>query len=373
MATAVRASAAVVVLTVVMMVSSVLPGAEGHLQLGAYNKTCPQAEEIVLKEMSAILAKSPDLAGPVLRLFSVDCFVGGCEGSILLNSTPNNTAEKDSPLNKGVRGYEVVDAIKAKLDEACPGVVSCADTLALAARDSIRLSKGPFIPLLTGREDGNRSVAADVAANTPAPGASISDLIAQFAKFNLTAKDLAVLSGAHTIGKARCSTISPRLYGGQNGSSSESDPTLDGNYTTVLRGQCKPGDESNKLVDLDPETPTTFDTDYYKLVAGNRGLLSTDAALLLDPATKAYVSTQANATSDDEFFADFAASFLAMSKIGALTHHKGEIRNVCSKVNPSSPPHNSNNAAARTYYLNGGLLLNLALAAPLLLGFLFEL
>ncbi|GJN10563.1 hypothetical protein PR202_ga28668 [Eleusine coracana subsp. coracana] len=367
MATA-AARAAVVVVTVVTMVVSVLPGAEGHLQMGAYNKTCPQAEEIVLKEMSAILGKTPDLAGPVLRLFSVDCFVGGCEGSILLDSTPNNTAEKDSPLNKGVRGYEVVDAIKAKLDEACPGVVSCADTLALAARDSIRLSKGPFIPLLTGREDGNRSVAADVAANTPAPGANITDLIAQFAKLNLTAKDLAVLSGAHTIGKARCSTISPRLYGGQNGSSS-SDPTLDGNYTTTLRGQCKPGDES-KMVDLDPTTPTTFDGDYYKLVAGNRGLLSTDAALLLDPATKAYVSSQANnATSDDGFFADFAVSFLAMSKIGALTHHKGEIRNVCSKVNPPSPPHNSNNAAARTY-LNGGLLL-LTLAAPLLLGFLF--
>jgi peroxidase len=184
-----------VVATMVLIVAVLPEAAEGHLHIGAYNKTCPQVEEIVLKEMTAILAKSPDLAGPVLRLFSVDCLVGGCEGSILLDSTPDNTAEKDSPLNKGVRGYEVVDAIRAKLDEACPGVVSCADTLALAARDSVRLSKGPFIPLPTGREDGNRSMAADVAANTPAPGATIADLLAQFAKFNLTAKDLAVLSG----------------------------------------------------------------------------------------------------------------------------------------------------------------------------------
>ncbi|KAL6647246.1 hypothetical protein ACP70R_014683 [Stipagrostis hirtigluma subsp. patula] len=362
-AAAARASLAVAVLLII--VSSGLPAADAHVQIGAYNKTCPQAEDIVLREMTAILARSPDLAGPVLRLFSVDCFVGGCEGSILLNSTADNTAEKDAPLNQGVRGYEVVDAVKAKLDAACPGVVSCADTLALAARDSIRLTKGPFIPLPTGREDGNRSVAADVALNTPPPGANITDLIRQFAKFNLTAKDLAVLSGAHTIGKARCSTVSPRLYdfGGRNGAA---DPTLDANYTAALRGQCRPGDAAT-LVDLDPETPTTFDTDYYALVAGRRGLLSTDAALLLDATTAAYVARQANATSADEFFADFAASFVKMSKIGTLTHHKGEIRQVCSKVNPPPPPGSSAAASPRSYQLTAAGGLAVALAASLLL------
>ena len=67
------------------------------------------------------------------------CAAQGCDGSILLNSTANNTAEKDSPLNKGLRGYHVVDSIKAKLETACPGVVSCSDVLALAARDSVRI------------------------------------------------------------------------------------------------------------------------------------------------------------------------------------------------------------------------------------------
>jgi peroxidase len=133
---AARAAAAVVLL---LAVSTTAPSADAHVVIGAYNKTCPQAEDVVLKEMTAIVAKSPDLAGAVLRLFSVDCFVGGCEGSILLDSTAGNTAEKDAALNQGVRGYEVVDAIKARLDAACPGVVSCADTLALAARDSVRL------------------------------------------------------------------------------------------------------------------------------------------------------------------------------------------------------------------------------------------
>ncbi|KAJ1287336.1 hypothetical protein BS78_02G002200 [Paspalum vaginatum] len=360
----------VLVLCVILMLQQ---AAEAHLQVGAYNTTCPQAEEVVFQEMTAILGKSPDLAGPVLRLFSVDCFVGGCEASILLDSTAGNTAEKDAPLNRGVRGYEVVDAVKAKLDAACPGVVSCADTLALAARDTIRLSKGPFIPLQTGRRDGNRSVAADVALSSPAPGANITDIIDLFAtKFNLTAKDVAVLSGAHTIGKARCSTVSPRLYnfggGGQNGNAS-SDPSLDANYTATLRGVCKPGDNAT-LVDLDPVTPAVFDAGYYALVAGNRGLLSTDAALLLDPATGAYVARQANATApndNDEFFADFADSFIAMSRLGALTHHKGEIRAVCSKVNPPGANDDAAaNANAAASYHHQPLGLGLLLAGALI-------
>lgn len=315
---------------------------EAHTQFGAYNKTCPQAEDVVLKEMTAVLAKSPDLAGPLLRLFSVDCLLGGCDGSILLDSTASNTAEKDSPLNKGLRGFDAVDSIKAKLEAACPGVVSCSDVLALAARDAVRLAGGPYVPVPTGREDGNRSSAADVAPNTPPPDATVADLITFFSRLNLTAKDLAVLSGAHTIGKARCPSFSPRLYNftttnnGNNNNATSSDPALDANYTAALRGQCKAGGDMAALVDLDPGSAGVFDLGYYRAVAASKGLLSTDAALLLDADTRAYVLRQANATVPDEFFADFAASFVNMSKIGVLTHHKGEIRRLCSAVNPPS-------------------------------------
>ena len=63
----------------------------------------------------------------------------GCDASLLLNSTKNNPAEKDAPPNLSLRGYGVIDLIKAKLEKACPETVSCADILALVARDAVYL------------------------------------------------------------------------------------------------------------------------------------------------------------------------------------------------------------------------------------------
>lgn len=61
----------------------------------------------------------------------------GCDASVLLNSTKNNRAEKDSSPNMSVRGFGFIDAVKSKLEEECPGVVSCADIIALVARDAV--------------------------------------------------------------------------------------------------------------------------------------------------------------------------------------------------------------------------------------------
>jgi len=59
---------------------------------------------------------------------------------VLLDNSSSIVSEKGSnPNRNSLRGFEVVDQIKAALEAACPGTVSCADILALAARDSTAL------------------------------------------------------------------------------------------------------------------------------------------------------------------------------------------------------------------------------------------
>ncbi|URD91113.1 peroxidase [Musa troglodytarum] len=254
----------------------------------------------------------------------------GCDASILLDSLNNNVAEKDDIPNKSLRGFGVIDRVKAKLEEACPGIVSCADIIAMAARDSVYLANGPYFPIQTGRRDGNKSEASDLMANLPPPTANITQLKAFFLQKNLTVKDLVVLSGAHTIGFSHCSSFSQRLYNFSG--KGDTDPSLDMEYAEKLKRKCKPydHDDMRTLVKMDPKSPRRFDLGYYKLVSEEKGLFTSDEALLHDPETRAYVERQAMASSAEEFFKDFGSSMVSMGKIGVLTHQKGEIRKKCA-------------------------------------------
>ncbi|RRT39097.1 hypothetical protein B296_00039816 [Ensete ventricosum] len=284
---------------------------EAHVEFGFYNDTCPHAEAIVLHEMTRIIAEDPTLAGSLLRMQFQDFYcTKGCDASILLDSLNNNVAEKDAVPNKSLRGFDVTDRVKAKLEEACPGIVSCADIIAMAARDSVYLANGPYYPIQTGRRDGNKSEASDLLANLPPPTANITELKAFFLQKNLTVKDLVVLSG-------------------------DTDPSLDMDYAEKLKRKCKPydHDDMRTLVKMDLKSPVRFDLGYYKLVSEGKGLFTSDEALLHDPETRAYVERQAMASSAEEFFKDFGSSMVSMGKIGALTHQKGEIRKKCAYVN----------------------------------------
>ncbi|KAL6143861.1 PREDICTED: peroxidase 27-like [Fragaria vesca subsp. vesca] len=312
-----------------LLVLFALDSTTNALQVGFYKYTCPHLEDIVHYTTYYYVSRTPTLAAPLLRMHFHDCFVRGCDGSVLLKSTAKNQAERDAIPNQSLRGFQVIDAVKYAVEKACPGVVSCADILALVARDAVLMLHGPYWEVPTGRRDGRVSIASEALTGLPPPFANIAQLKGMFASKGLTVKDLVVLSGGHTIGTSHCSSFSNRLYNFTG--KGDTDPTLDRNYIAQLKIKCKPGD-ANTLVEMDPGSFKTFDEDYYTLVAKRRGLFQSDAALLDDIETKTYVTTQA-ITHGATFAKDFAASMVKMGNIGVLTGKNGEIRKQCAFVN----------------------------------------
>ncbi|XP_071720586.1 peroxidase 27-like [Rutidosis leptorrhynchoides] len=300
------------------------------LKVGFYEKSCPEAEKIVYKVISDVMAVAPSLSGPLLRMHFHDCFIKGCDGSVLLDS-PTNQSEKFSIPNLTLRGYNIIDRVKTALEKACPGVVSCADIVAIVARDVTVATMGPHWYVETGRRDGRVSLISDPlnpVSGLPPFFLNITSLKASFALRGLNSKDLVVLSGGHTIGMSHCSSFTSRLYNFTG--KGDTDPTMDPNYIAQLKKKCKPADPTT-IAELDPGSFLTFDDSYYRLLTKRRGLLTSDAALLDDPETKAYL-IQATGH-DSTFFEDFGVSMIKMGRIGVLTGSEGEVRKVCSKIN----------------------------------------
>ncbi|CAM0913512.1 unnamed protein product [Alopecurus aequalis] len=318
-----------------LLVLAASSAAVAQLEIGFYSKTCPQVEKIVREEMVKIIAAAPSLAGPLLRLHFHDCFVRGCDASVLLDSTKGNVAEKDAKPNKSLRGFGSVERVKAKLEAACPGIVSCADVLTLMSRDAVVLAKGPNWPVALGRRDGKASSATEASVELPPANGDVPLLAKIFASKGLNLKDLVVLSGAHTLGTAHCPSFADRLYNatGKDGAYGLVDPSLDSEYADKLKLKCKSLDDRSMISEMDPGSYKTFDTSYYGHLAKRRGLFRSDAALLTDATTRNYVQRIATGKFDAEFFRDFSESMIKMGNVGVLTGAEGEIRKKCYVLN----------------------------------------
>ncbi|XP_059073056.1 peroxidase 17 isoform X2 [Cryptomeria japonica] len=166
-----------------------------HLYKGFYRDSCPMAEAVVRSVMEMAIKREPRNAASVLRLQYHDCLVNGCDGSVLLDETPNMAGEKNALSNiNSLRAYDVIDEIKDALEKACPGTVSCADILIIAARDAVTLSGGPFWEVYLGRKDSLTASQDDSNDIMPSPRANVTTLVQLFKSFDLSVTDLVALS-----------------------------------------------------------------------------------------------------------------------------------------------------------------------------------
>ncbi|CAL4907770.1 unnamed protein product [Urochloa decumbens] len=315
--------------------------ANGRLKLGYYSSSCPRAEDIVREQVTQLYHKHGNTAVSWLRALFHDCMVGSCDASLLLDTSPGaaGVSEKSSPRSFGMRNFKYVDVIKSALERECPGTVSCADVLALAARDgaAILAGGGPLaadMPMRTGRLDSRVAAShADVERAIPDHNATVSEVLAAFAAAGVSggAEAVTALLGAHSVGRVHCANLVARLYPAV-------DAGVDPAYGEYLRGRCPTADAREDTRDVayarnDRVTPMVLDNMYYKNLLARRGLLLVDQRLADDPRTKPFVERMA---ADNDYFHDrFAAALIALSENNPLGAGEGEVRRDCRFVNPA--------------------------------------
>ncbi|XP_074287154.1 peroxidase P7-like [Silene latifolia] len=296
---------------------------QAQLSPDYYSYSCPEALDIVNNVVIEALTNETRLGASLLRLHFHDCFVNGCDASVLLDDNGTFIGEKTAfPNNNSLRGFHVVDVIKAQLEKACPNVVSCADILAIAARDSVFHLGGPTWEVQLGRRDS--TTANRTAANLliPAPSSNITVLTSNFANVGLTFEDLVALSGAHTIGFARCATFRQRIYG---------DFDISPSFAESLRSKCPREGNDTVLQGLDLKTPSHFDNLYYKNLLVKKGLLHSDQEIY--NSNKADPIVRKFSRDVTKFYNSFSKAMIKMGDITPLTGTNGEIRRHCRRSN----------------------------------------
>ncbi|XP_062115037.1 putative Peroxidase 48 [Humulus lupulus] len=319
-------------------------GKSKDLEYDFYRDSCPDAQQIVRSKMVEAYSHHKDISAALLRLFFHDCFVHGCDASVLLDDSHGNrrySTEKQAVPNKSLRGFDTIDMIKEEIERVCPGIVSCADIISLATRDGIILAGGPFYPVFTGRRDSIRSYYEDVLNEIPNPDDNITRILHLFLLKGFNERETVSLLGGHNIGKMSCEFIENRLYNFRG--TGKPDPTIAADFLNKIRLKCE-GDNNSRVRNglfesMDSEATNLqelasslssgegFDTHYYQGLLMGQGLLFADQQLMAEEKTARLVRAYA---SDDgsTFRLDFAEAMVKMSNLGVLTGSQGEFMEV---------------------------------------------
>ncbi|KAL6577567.1 hypothetical protein OROMI_009895 [Orobanche minor] len=296
---------------------------DAQLSSTFYDQTCPNASTIIRNSIRGAISRDRRMAASLIRLNFHDCFVQGCDASILLDETPSIQSEKTAvPNNNSVRGFDVIEAAKGLVERACPGVVSCADILTLAARDASVYVGGPSWTVRLGRRDSTTASRALANTDLPSTFASLDVLISSFASKGLSARDMVALSGSHTLGQARCFLFRNRIY--SNGTN------IDPGFASTRRRGCPQTGGNANLAPLDLVTPNSFDNNYFKNLMQRKGLLESDQVLRSGGSTDSIVSDYSK--NPKLFASEFASAMIKMGEIPAAQPN-GIIRRVCSAIN----------------------------------------
>ncbi|GLT97770.1 hypothetical protein SLE2022_153190 [Rubroshorea leprosula] len=315
MTTTVSKTAAIVAMMLLLSITC-----QAQLSSTFYANSCPNALSTIRTTIRSAIASERRMAASLIRLHFHDCFVQGCDASILLDEAPSISSEKTAVQNNNsARGYNVIDKAKAEVEKVCPGVVSCADILAVAARDASEYVGGPTWTVKLGRRDSTTASRSLAESNLPRFTDSLERLTSLFGSKGLSARDMVALSGSHTIGQAQCLTFRDRIYNASD---------IDSGFASTRRRGCPANQGDTNLAPLDLVTPNSFDNNYFKNLIQKKGLLQSDQVLFSGRSTDSIVSEYSN--NQDTFKSDFATAMIKMGDIDPLTGSSGIIRSVCS-------------------------------------------
>ncbi|XP_058088355.1 peroxidase P7-like [Magnolia sinica] len=310
----------------IMMMMAISSPVSAQLSVSFYANTCPSVFDTVRAAVRSAINREARMGASLLRLFFHDCFVNGCDGGVLLADTGSFVGEQTAaPNQNSIRGFSVIDTIKAQVDRACGRVVvSCADILAIAARDSVVELGGPSYSVPLGRRDARTASRDGANTNLPAFFDDLNTLIQLFSNKGFTAREMVALSGAHTVGQARCDKFRDRIYNETN---------IDPAFAASRRATCPraTGSGDGNLAPLDPQSPNRFGNNYYQALLNRRGLLSSDQVLFNGGSTDSIVTTYSNDA--NAFSTDFANAMVKMGNLSPLTGTQGEIRTNCARIN----------------------------------------